>query len=76
MARRCSTLAYPYGLHDEVERLVQRGAPEAGYRMRRSRRAPSPTRSLYAAPRRLIRGQESRTAFRIKIDEEHGDLFG
>ena len=70
--REVRDLAYPYGLHDGN---VCSAAREAGYRMAFAAGAVA-ERSLYAAPRRLIRGQESRTAFRIKIDEEHGDLFG
>jgi peptidoglycan/xylan/chitin deacetylase (PgdA/CDA1 family) len=64
-------LAYPFGLYDEK---VMSAAREAGYRMAFAAGAVSEP-GRYALPRRLIRGQESRTAFRIKIDAEYGRLF-
>jgi peptidoglycan/xylan/chitin deacetylase (PgdA/CDA1 family) len=72
IGRNVGDLAYPFGLHNEQ---VAAAARDAGYRMAFAAGAVD-TPGVFALPRRPIRGQESRTAFRIKIDEDYGDIFG
>jgi peptidoglycan/xylan/chitin deacetylase (PgdA/CDA1 family) len=65
-------LAYPYGFFDGG---VVSSARDAGYRMAFAAGACD-AGNLLAVPRRLIRGQESRQTFKVKIDREVGHLFG
>jgi hypothetical protein len=65
-------LAYPYGFFDGG---VVSSARDAGYRMAFAAGACD-SGNLLAVPRRLIRGQESRQTFKVKIDREVGHLFG
>jgi peptidoglycan/xylan/chitin deacetylase (PgdA/CDA1 family) len=70
--REVVDLAYPYGLYTGETKAAAR---EAGFRAAFAVDAADGS-DRFAIPRRVIRGQESRTAFRIKVDEEVGRLFG
>ena len=65
-------LAYPYGRYTGETKIAAR---DAGFRAAFAVDATADA-GPFAIPRRIIRGQESRTAFRIKVDEEAGRLFG
>jgi peptidoglycan/xylan/chitin deacetylase (PgdA/CDA1 family) len=67
-----SDLAYPYGLANQE---VRADARAAGYRMAFSAR-PEASDDRYALPRLVIRGQEGRTAFKIKLEPEFRHVFG
>ena len=70
--REIVDLAYPYGRYTAETKLAAR---DAGYRAAFAVDATEDG-DRFAIPRRIIRGQESRTAFRIKVDEDVGRLFG
>jgi peptidoglycan/xylan/chitin deacetylase (PgdA/CDA1 family) len=65
-------LAYPYGLHDAA---VRGDAREAGYRLAFTA-GRSEAAGHLAVPRRTVRGQESRMAFKIGLDAELRRAFG
>ncbi|MEI8104281.1 MAG: polysaccharide deacetylase family protein [Actinomycetes bacterium] len=65
-------LAYPYGLSDAS---VRDAARAAGYRMAFAATAEL-TSDRFRLPRVVVRGQEGRKAFRIRIEPGFRSLFG